>query len=329
MALFTIGGMLGFAHGAVLGVMGRPRQMSWRRAARATGLAALYTVPALTLAFLVAGWIALTPVALYTGKAPALIISGVAWLIGVGLISHAAVAGWRGLQAAYARWDEKRYGTLLVAATFAALLITFMAARPELWGLHLQVTEIGAVLMALSITLWFVGPMVTFALRVVKKLAVPGAAFDTPHRLPVDVLVGLVTGVVVGLIAVPFAAARGTEAGPAGAIVMAVSAALFNEVLLRLFVLTTVAALVMRWHAGRREQAVVIGVVTAAALEVVLHLPGVVTVGFPTAAGAAAFLATAVVVPALVFGMLFWKRGLITAVVAHATAIAAVAMLVA
>ena len=215
-----------------------------------------------------------------------------------------------------------------MAATFAALLITFMAARPQLWGLQLQVTEIGAVLLASSITLWFVGPMVTVALRAVKKLAVPGAAFDTPHRLPVDVMVGLVTGGVVGLIAVPFAA-RGTDAGPAGAIVMAVSAALFNEVLLRLFVLTAVAALVMRWHAGRREQAVVIGVVTAAAIEVVLHLPGVVIVGFPTAARAAAFLATAVVVPALVFGMLFWKRGLVTAVVAHATAIAAVAILVA
>jgi hypothetical protein len=333
MALFVIGGLLGFAHGAVLGIMGRPREMTAGRAARAVALAAMYAVPALTIVFLVAGWIALTPVAIYTGKIGALIGCGVAWAIGAGLIVAAAVEGWRALRAAYDRWDEKRNGTLLVAATFAALLVLFLARRPELWGVHMRVTEIGAVLLAASITLWIVGPVVTVALKLMKRLPVPGAAYDKPARALPGIAMGLVTGVVLALIAIPFAVTRygvaAADAGPAGAVIAAVSAALFNEVLLRLFVVTAVAALVLRWHAGRREEAVGIAVLAAAGVEVLLHLPGVVMVGFPTMLGAAAFLLTAVVLPAIAFGVLYWKRGLTPAVVAHATALAVLAIIAA
>jgi hypothetical protein len=330
--LFIVGGVLGFLHGAVLGVMGRPQEMSWKRAAAAVVLAALYAVPALTVTFLVAGWIALTPVALYTGKTFALIGCGVAWVVGAALIAYAAVEGWQALVRAYARWEEKRYGTLLVAATFAGLLVTFLAARPQLWGVQLRLTEVGAVLLALSMTLWLVGPLVTFALRLARKLPVPGAAFDTPQRALPGMLVGLLVGAVIGLAAVPFAVGRygvGTataEAGAAGAIVLALSAALFNEVLLRLFLVTAVVAAVTRWYRARREEAISIAVMAAAAVEVLLHLPGVVMIGFPTVLGALGFLLTAVVLPAVVFGVLFWKRGLATAVVAHATAIVAIAL---
>jgi hypothetical protein len=333
LALFVIGAMLGFLHGAVLGVMGRPREMTWQRAARAVALAAMYAVPALTVTFLVAGWIALTPVAIYTGKLAALIGCAIAWIIGTGLICYAAVQGWRALRAAYERWDEKRNGTLLVAATFAALLTIFLAKRPELWGLQLRFTEVGAVLLALSMTLWLVGPFVTVALKLMKKLPVPGAAYDKPARALPGIVMGLATGVVLALVAIPFAITQygvaGGDVGPAGAVVAAVSAALFNEVLLRLFVVTAVAALVLRWHAGQREEAVGIAVLAAAGVEVLLHLPGVVMIGFPTMFGAAAFLVTAVVLPAIAFGMLYWKRGLTTAVVAHATALTMIALVAA
>ena len=329
LGLFIIGAFLGFVHGAVLGVMGRPRAMTLVQAGKAILMAALYAVPTLTVSFLVAGWIALTPVAIYTGKVGALIGCGVAWFIGAALISYAAVEGWRTLQAAYAGWEEKRYGTMLTAATFAALLVLFLAKRPELWALQLRVTEVGAVLLAASITLWLVGPFVTVALKLMKKLPVPGAAFDKPARALPGVVAGLVAGVVLALIALPFAATGRADAGPAGALVIGISAALFNEVLLRLFVVTAVAALVLRVNAGRRQEAVGIAVMVAAAVEVLLHVPGVVMIGFPTVMGAAAFMLTAVVIPAVTFGVLFWKRGLTTAVVAHATALIALALLAA
>lgn len=325
--LFAIGGILGFLHGAVLGVMGRPANMSWQQAARSLALAALYAIPALTVSFLVAGWIALTPVALYTGKTFPLVMAGAAWAVGAVLVAGAVIEGWQALRRGYARWAEKRYGTLLVAATFAALLVLFLAERPQLWGSQLRLTEVGAVLLALSLTLWLVGPLVTLALRTVARLRVPGAAFDTPRRAMPGVLLGLAAGAVVGLAAVPFAVTPATQAGPAGAVVLSVSAALFNEVLLRLFLVTAVAALIIRSYSVRRNEAIAIGVVAAAAVEVVLHLPGVMMIGFPTALAAAAFLLTAVVLPAIVFGYLFWKRGLMTAVVAHATALVAIALL--
>ncbi len=327
--LFAIGAILGFLHGAVLGVMGRPADMTWRQAARSLVLAALYAIPALTVSFLVAGWIALTPVALYTGKVFPLVLAGVAWLVGAVLISGAALEGWQALRRGYARWAEKRYGTLLVAATFAALLVLFLADRPQLWGSQLRLTEVGAVLLALSLTLWLVGPLVTLALRTVGMVRVPGAVFDTPRRALPGVLLGLAAGVVVGLAAVPYAVVPATPAGPAGAVVLSVSAALFNEVLLRLFLVTTIAAAIIRFYSVRRNEAIAIAVVAAAAVEVMLHLPGVMMIGFPTTLGAAAFLLTAVVLPAIVFGFLFWKRGLTTAVIAHATALVAIALLAA
>jgi hypothetical protein len=253
----------------------------------------------------------------------------VAWAVGAVLMCVAALEGWQALRRGYARWAEKRYGTLLVAATFAALLVLFLADRPQLWGSRLQLTEVGAVLLALSMTLWLVGPLVTLALRTVTRLRVPGAAFDTPRRALPGLALGLAAGAVVGLAAVPFAVAPAGAAGPAGAVVLSVSAALFNEVLLRLFLVTAIAALIIRYYSVRRNEAIAIAVMAAAVVEVLLHLPGVAMIGFPTTLGAAAFLLTAVVLPAIVFGFLFWKRGLTTAVVAHATALVAIALLAA
>jgi hypothetical protein len=335
MALFIIGAALGFLHGSVLGLMGRPVELSWRKALGTLGLAALYTIPALAVGFLVAGWIAMTPIALYTHKIGAIAGCIVAWVVGAILLITAAVSGVTSLRAAYARWEERRYGTVLVAASFAALLILFLAERPVLWGINLRVTEVGAVLLALSMTLWFVGPMVTFALKQIKKVRVPGIAFDTPRGATSGVVVGLVAGAVLGLIAVPFAAAKygiptaGADTGAVGAVVLAVSAALVNEVLLRLFVVTAAAALVLRWHRAHREEAAVLAVIIATVLQVVLYIPGVLAIGFPNALSATAFVVAAVALPAAVFGVLFWKRGLATAIIADATALVALALLAA
>lgn len=334
MALFIIGAVLGFLHGAVLGIMGRPEGMSWRRAVGALGLAAMYAVPALTVGFLVAGWIALTAIAIYTGKVLAIAGCTIAWVAGAGLLTYAAVEGWRALRAAYHRWSEARYGTLVVATSFAALLVLFLVDRPVIWGINLRVTEVGAVLLALSLTLWFVGPFVTVALKLVKRIAAP-ALVPVRNRVAVDVALGLVAGAVLGLIAVPFASAKygiaaaAPETGAAGAIVVAISAALVNEVLLRLFLLTAVAALILRRHQARRDEAAVLAIAFAAIVQVALYLPGVIAIGFPSTLSASAFMLAGVALPAIVFGALFWKRGLMTAVVADATALVAFALLAA
>ena len=333
MALFVIGGLLGFLHGAVLGVMGRPAGMNLRHALGTLGFATMWAIPALTVSALIAGWIAMTPIAIYTGKTLALVGCGVAWVIGVALVATAAVNGWRALRAAYGRWEERRYGTVLVAASFAALLITFFAARPVIWGIDLRVTEVGAVLLALSLTLWLVGPLVTIALKQIQRIALPGPAFETSRGVVPGVVVGLVAGGVLGLIALPFASAKygvpvtGESAGPLGMITLALSAALVNEVLLRFIVVTAVAALVLRWHKAHREEAAIVAIAIATVVQVLLYLPAVLTIGFPNALSGIAFVVVAVALPAAVFGVLFWKRGLATAVLADAAALVALALL--
>jgi hypothetical protein len=67
---------------------------------------------------------------------------------------------------------------------------------------------------------------------------------------------------------------------------------------------------------------------TAAVVQVLLYLPGVNAIGFPTLTATAGYVLMTVLLPALVFGLLFWKRGLATAVLAHATALLAIALMI-
>jgi len=188
-------------------------------------------------------------------------------------------------------------------------------------------------LLALSLTLWLVGPLVTIALKQIQRIALPGPAFETSRGVVPGVVVGLVAGGVLGLIALPFASAKygvpvtGESAGPLGMITLALSAALVNEVLLRFIVVTAVAALVLRWHKAHREEAAIVAIAIATVVQVLLYLPAVLTIGFPNALSGIAFVVVAVALPAAVFGVLFWKRGLATAVLADAAALVALALL--
>jgi hypothetical protein len=331
-ALYVVGALLGFAHGAVLGFLGRPADVTTRDALGKIGMAALYAVPAATVGFLVAGWIAMTMIALYLGRALPLIGAAVGWAIGLALLAAAAVYGVRALRNAYARWPDWQLGTALVAGTFAALLLVLLADRPELWGTRLRVTETGAVLLAALGTIWIAGPVITMGLWVRRLLPVaPALGFEWTGRAYTNVAMGLAAGVVLGVLAVPFqqaAFATGLPAdGRVGGVVLLVSRALVDEVLLRLFLVTGMVWLLVR-NATPGPRAAVIAVAAAAIVQVLLYMPGVNAIGFPTFSATAAFVVMTVLLPAMVFGMLFWKRGLATAVIAHATALLALALMI-
>jgi hypothetical protein len=333
-SLYVIGGLLGFMHGAALAFFGRPADMTPREAAGRFGMATLYAIPALIVGFLATGWIAMSAVVLYIGKPLPLVLAGVGWVVGAGLVLAAAANGLTALQNAYARWPERRLGTLLVAGTFAALLILFLADRPELWGMRLRVTEVGAVLLAAVGAFWIAGPAVTVALALRRRLqgseAVSPAVEKAP-RLVASAAMGLAAGAVLGVLAVPFHQAAFTNpaaVGTVGGAVLVASRALVDEVLLRLFLVTGVAWALTRWSGTTRPMAAVYAVLAAAFVQLVLYLPGVNAIGFATTGAAAAYLAATVALPALVFGFLFWKRGLGTALVAHATALVALALMI-
>lgn len=335
--LFVIGAALGYLHGAVLGFVGRPADMTRSQALQKVALGAVYALPVLALGWILAGWVCMAPVARYLGRTLPLIGVGCAVVVGVIGLGFAAVYGWRGMRNAYARWPERRVGTVLVFATYAALLVLFLADRPELWGSELRVTETGAVLLASMVTFWMVGPGVTLALAALRRLALPMPALEVSdgRGLVTAIGVGLATGGVLALLALPFQGAPygahtfAAEAGTVGTVLLGLGAALFNEVLLRLVLVTAVAAFVLRRMGADRLEAGAAGVVAAAVVQVLLYLPAVVDVGFASSIAAAGYVILGVMLPALVFGFLYWTRGLGTAVVAHATALVVLALMVA
>ncbi len=327
-ALFIVGAVLGAAHGAVLGYFGRPADVQPKKALRDLAFATVYAIPALAVAWLVTVWVAMTVVAAYTGALGALIGVGIGWVAAAVILATAAVHGVRALVNAYARWPEHRVGTLLVAGTAAALMVIFLADRPELFGQRIRLTQTGAILLAAGLSIWLVGPIVTVALRLVSQVPTPrkGAGLLGGRWTATDVLVGLTTGLVVGLIAVPFTAPAVAPAA-AGAILVEVGQAVVDEVFLRLFLVTAVAWLLLRWHRIHREEAAVGAILVSAAVQIALYTPGALAIGFPTGLAMAAFLITAVAVPAIAFGFLFWRRGFGTALVADATALIAIALI--
>jgi hypothetical protein len=330
--LYVAGAVLGFAHGAALGFFGRPTDMPAREALGRVGLAALYAIPAVAVGFLAAGWIAMTTLALYLGRTLPLVGVGAGWVAGAVLVLTAAAYGVKALRNAYGRWADRRLGTVLVAATFGALLVLFLADRPELWGTRLRVTEVGAVLLAAMGTFWVAGPLVTLALDLARRLPTPrfGFGLERAPRAWASLAIGLAAGVVLGVIAVPFekAAFATAAVGPMGSLVHAFSRALVDEVLLRLVLVTGSVWALVRWNGAAGPRAALVAVVFAAIVQAALYLPGVQAIGFASASAAAAYMATTVLLPALVFGALYWKRGFATAVLAHATALLAVMLMI-
>jgi hypothetical protein len=328
-ALFIVGAALGLLHGIPLGFFGRPADTPPRQALGQLALASLYAVPGLAVAWLASVWVAMTLIAAYTGSFGAIAGVAVGWVGAAAILVLAAIEGWRALQNAYLRWPQRRTATLLVTASFAALLVTFLADRPELWGIRLRVTETGALLLSAFLAVWVVGPMVTLSLRLVAQIPAGRAASGLVggRWTLTDLAVGLLVGGVVGLLALPFV---GPSSAPlaGGSLVVEASQALLNEVLLRLFIVSSAAWLILRWHRAHPEEAAVGAIIVATVVQVALYTPGALSIGFPTGAGTAAFLLAGVAVPALAFGLLFWKRGFGSALVADATALIALALLV-
>ena len=321
--LFVVGAVLGFVHGAVLGWMGRPAGEPRRATLGSLAMAAAYAVPTLLVAWLIAGWVGMTSVALYAGKTAAIVGCGVAWLVGFGLVALAAEYGWGALRSAYAGWSNARVATLLVVALFGGLLAVFLAEQPRIWGLELRVTPVGAVLLALAATLWFAGPIVTVGLGLLDRLPTPrpAVAFGGRGEALVSLGLALVVGVLMALIALPFyEAAYGVSTGGIAAVI---GTALVDEVVLRLFLVTAIAWLVLREFDVSAGRAVGLAIAGAAAVQVLLYLPGTLAMGFPNVGVTMGFLAVTALVPAVAFGTLFWRRGFGTALVAHVTAMAA------
>ncbi len=333
--LFTLGGLAGFIHGGALGYLGRGPETTRKEALAALSLALLYTIPLMAAAWVATGWIAMTVMTLYTHTVLGYIGMMIGWGAGLAVLATAIVLGWQALRRAYARWSDAPVGTVLVAASFGGLVVNLVASRPTLWGLGVQVTEVGAIILSALIALWVVGPLVTVALAIVRRLPSRTLALGLVGRGGplASAAIGLAAGLVLGLIALPFHSAPlsipavGAGAGTLGSVVIAVSRALVDEVLLRLILMTGAIWLLLRLYPLEKQGAALLAVTVSALAQLVLYLPAIVSIGFPSALSALGYTAVTVVVPALVFGLVFYARGFTAAVLADATALTALALL--
>lgn len=166
---FIVFGALGFIHGGVLGYLARRRDRSRWFVARSLLWAAFLGAPMLALLWEFAVWISMTQVALRLGRPGMLIGLAFSWLALAVVCSIAVVQGVIALKRAYATWPESRIGTLLVAITFAFLLLNFLSEPPVVWGSNLRVTGVGALLLAAGVTVWIASPVIVLSLQLLHR----------------------------------------------------------------------------------------------------------------------------------------------------------------
>ncbi len=337
--LFAIGAVLGMVHGVILGIVGRPEGTTPRQAWSAMVHGLLYLVPALLLGWLIAGWVAAMPIALNGGHVVAAVISAFAW---VGMILTVYFAGSTGLHAlslAYRRWPERVPGTVMVGATLAALVVAFAVEPPTIWFTDIRLTMPGALVLALAATFWFYGPIITFALSVLRRvlpLFPKSWALLRAHAWRGALLrvgIALAVGVGIALLALPFhkgALGLPTDVerfGLVAAMGKAAADAVTDELLLRLFVFTAALAIAIRYLPNEKTWAVGLAIAVATIADLLLHWPSVSALGLPGLPMVFAYAVARMAIPAVLFGYLYWRRGLGTAVAAHAIAGAAVGLL--
>ncbi len=336
--LFAIGALLGLAHGVILGIFGRPADWSVGKAGSALLHGMLWLGPALLVGWLLAGWVAALPIALQGQHYLAAAISALAW---VAVIAIAPWAARRGLEAArmvWSRWDDRILGTVLTLVVGLALVIAFWVTPPTVWFTGTTLTRTGGLFFAGFLTFWFYGPMITAALHFSRRLR---SAIATPmvertwRNALVTVGIAVGTGVLLAAIAVPFyrgaaGLTSGVERFGFGAAFAATLANAFaDEMLLRLVVMTLTFVAVQRYLTQDRVRAIVIAVAFATLLDIILHAPAAMLLGLPGAGMFTAFVTVRMAIPAILFGYLYYRRGLGSAVAAHLTADAALLLLAA
>jgi hypothetical protein len=335
--LFALGALAGLAHGIALGILGRPETMTVRESIAAMVHGLLYLIPALLLGWLVAGWVAALPLA-WTGKHfIATAISALAWVAMIVTTYFAVSIGLRAAGLAFRRWPHRVAGSALVGAVAATMVASFVVQPPTIWFTNTRLAMPGALLLAFFATVWFYLPIIVVGLWFVKRIRpdLREAAAPSPEtlkRVGTSALVAVLAGLGLAVIALPFY--RGSlglpsdveRLGFAGAMMMALSQAFTNELFFRLFAITVAYVLAVRLM-PKGKYALAIAIAVGTALDLVVHLRDLPALGLPGALAVTGYAAVRIVIPAIAFGYLFWKRGLGTAVGAHLASGAALGLL--
>lgn len=161
---FVAGSLVGFLHGAIVGYLCRPPDVSRQLALRRVALGAAYAIPAMLVGWLLAMAVAVTPVAVLTRRVDLVIIAAVGWLGLLAIVAWAAEETRLALPHLYERWPGARALLVVLGLLFLALLPFFVISRPEIWLLQIRPSTTAAVFMALGATAWICGPLLALSL---------------------------------------------------------------------------------------------------------------------------------------------------------------------
>lgn len=158
--LFFLGGTLvGFLHGGLLAYLGRPPDVSRGLALRRLTLALMYEVTTLAVGWMVAMLMALSAVALVTGRLVTLGVAAIGWLAAAGLLTWTVVETSRAVHHLSRRWPGSQVLLVVLGLAFLALMPVFIVTRPEIWIVGVRPSATAAGVMALMATVWIGGPL--------------------------------------------------------------------------------------------------------------------------------------------------------------------------
>ena len=337
--LFALGAVIGLVHGVILGIAGRPEGTTPRQALGAMLHGLFYYPFGLLLSWAVAGWVAAMPLALNGHHILGAAISALAWVAMAATVYFAGSTGIHAISLAYRRWPDRLPGTIMVGATLVALLVAFAIQPPTIWFTDVTLTYPGAALLALGATFWFYGPIITVGLAVLRRAMPLFPATRVLDRvnawkgLSTRAAIAIGVGLLVAALAVPFH--KGSlgiptdveRLGLVPAMGLALANAVTDELFLRLLVFTAALAIAVRFMARDRTWAVWLAIGVATLADLLLHWPDMLALGLPGLSTVVAYALARMAIPAVLFGYLYYRRGLGTAVAAHAAAGAAVGLL--
>jgi len=167
--LFLAGAFLGLLHGGVLSLVGRPGCLTRGTALRHAILAALCALPLLGVGWVVTASIALTAALVTEMRASWLFFAVGGWILGLALCTWAVVEGWQALKTAMGRWPDGRIASALLTVVLGATTVLFVYLRPPIVGTGVRVNGLGAVALAVAVTLWVALPTVWAALHFLRQ----------------------------------------------------------------------------------------------------------------------------------------------------------------
>lgn len=169
LSLFLFGTVAGFAHGCMLAWFGRPRTVGPRVALRRLLHGWVLAFPGAAAAMFLSLSIAAGPAAWQANRTAGWVGSSVAAVLALAVCLWASVLGVRALTNALQRWPDRRPGVLIAVVVFTALAALFLLQRPEIWWTDVRVTGLGAVLLALGVTIWIAVPFEVLVLNLLNR----------------------------------------------------------------------------------------------------------------------------------------------------------------